>query len=228
MSSPVKKADVTIVIPQFGRAELTCACIESLRHHEPVLWPVLVVDDGSPAEDICAVSDQKLAGVRLVRQEHAGVTAAWNLAVSQIETAIAVFVNNDVLLDGPAIERLAVPLRENAALVCGAAWRRERMLPPGVLQRLPTDRFLQGWCFAVRIETVRRLGGFDRSMRLYWSDTDFQARAMLAASARDEPLVCCPNLPIRHFGHRTAARVANRSATWRADRAAFIAKWSPQ
>lgn len=228
MLSPAKKADATIVIPQFGRAELTCACIGSLRQHEAVLWPVLVVDDGSPAEDLRVLSQRHFAQTRVLRQEHTGVTAAWNLAVSQIETPIAVFLNNDVLFDGRAIERLAVPLRENAALVCGAAWRQERMLPPGVLQRLPTDRFLQGWCFAVRIETVRRLGGFDRSMRLYWSDTDFQARAMLATSAPDEPLVCCPNLPIRHIGHGTADRVANRSATWRADRAAFIAKWSRQ
>ena len=226
MLSRAKKADATIIIPQFGRAELTCACLGSLRQHEAVPWPVLVVDDGSPAADVHAVGTRNFAATKVVRQKHYGVTAAWNLAVARIETPIAVFLNNDLLFAGPMVERLTYWLRDSAALVCGAAWRQERMLPPGVLQRLPTDRFLQGWCFAVRIETARRLGGFDRSMRLYWSDTDFQARAMLAASARDEPLVCCPNLPIRHLGHGTAARVANRSATWRADRAAFIAKWS--
>jgi GT2 family glycosyltransferase len=226
MSSLARTADATIVVPQFGRAELTCACVESLRRHETVLWPVLVVDDGSPAEDVLAVSERDFAATRVVRQEHSGVTAAWNLAVSRTETPIVVFLNNDALFDGPAIERLIAPLRKNAALVCGAAWRRERMLPASVLQRLPTDQFLQGWCFAVCVETVRRLDGFDASMALYWSDTDFQARAGLLASAGQEPLARRPNLPIRHLGRRTAVGLTNRRARWQADRAAFIAKWS--
>ena len=225
MSSPAKKADATIVIPQFGHAELTCACIESLRRQERVLWPVLVVDDGSPPEVARAVRARKFAETRVVRQQHAGVTAAWNLAVSQIETPLAVFLNNDVLFDGPAIEQLGAALRDESALVCGASWRREIMLPAGVLQRLPTARFLQGWCFATRVETVRRLGGFDGLMKLYWSDTDFQARAAQLA-AGGKPLMRCRNLPMRHLGHCTASGMAGRLRAWHADREAFVAKWS--
>ena len=224
MRRSARRADTTVIIPQFGQPELTCACIASLRQRESADWPIVVVDDGSAPECMEAVLQCGFSRTTILRQEHAGITAAWNRGMSHVETPIVLFLNNDVLFDGPIIARLTETLRQGAALICGTAWRRERMLPASVLRRLSADRFLQGWCFAARAETVRRLGGFDGSMKLYWSDTDFQARA--AAFPVRQALACCPNLPICHFGHRTAHRVADRSTIWRADREAFIRKWS--
>ena len=221
----IGEADATVVIPQFDRAELTCACIESLRRQEPIRWPVIVVDDGSSPGCADAVMARGFLDTTVIRQPHTGVTAAWNLGAAHATTPLIVFLNNDVLFMDSAIERLISCLRQGAALVSGAAWRRERLLPHRVLRRLSTDRFLQGWCLAVSAETLRAIGGFDESMKVYWSDTDFQVR-VLRAAGDPQALVCRSDLPLHHLGHRTAHRLPNRCAAWRADRAAFIAKWS--
>ena len=220
------EADATIVIPQFHRAELTCACLESLRRCESICWPVIVVDDGSSPGCADAVMARGFRNVLVLRRPHAGVTAAWNLGARHVETPLVVFLNNDVQFSGAAVEGLIRPVRQGTALIAGAACRRERLLPDDVLRRLPTDRFLQGWCFATAVDTWRALGGFDEAMKVYWSDTDFQARTVRGAGADSESLACCAGLPIRHLGHRTVRGVPTRNAIWRADRAAFIAKWS--
>lgn len=222
----VVAAEATIVVPQYGRAELTCACIASLRERERVPWPVIVVDDGSGPGCIESLVERRFPATRIVRQSHAGVTAAWNCGAAHVETPLIVFLNNDVLFDGPAVERLVAPVRDGRSLVSGIRLRREVALPGAVLRKLPTDRFVEGWCFAVATETLRRAGGFDPAMRVYWSDTDLQARLLREEPHRREALACQPELPLRHLGHRTAHRLAGRSAVWRADRAAFVAKWS--
>lgn len=222
--NPVRP-DATIIIPQFDSAELTCACIESLRQVEPVAWPIVVVDDGSSPASRREVAARRFAGTQVVRQSHTGVSAAWNRGAAVARTRFVVFLNNDVLVRGPSIDRLVEPLRRGTAILSGVRSRREAALPPEVLRRLPTDRFVEGWCFATPLDLFRRLGGFDETMRVYWSDTDFQAR-LVAVSGESERSIAVADVPLKHLGHRTAHRLRERKRIWQDDRAAFIAKWS--
>lgn len=230
--------NATIVIPQYGRFELTRRCVASIREDVPIV----VVDDGSPEEPGDFLKSP--GSVLLVRQPHRGVTSAWNFGLRHVRTEFVVFLNNDVVADGPFVERLIGPLVENRALMTGVRMRTERLLPMTVLQRLPTIQFLEGWCFALRSDLLRALGGFDERMRLYWSDTDLQLRVVAhqrALRANDgeywsdgvlewcvdrHALMAVDELPLRHDGHATARGLANLRALWRADREVFLRKWS--
>lgn len=107
----------------------------------------------------------------------------------------------------------------------GVRLRTERSLPPHLLRHLPTTRFLEGWCFALRREDFLKLNGFDESMRLYWSDTDLQCR--LLESNRHTPpqdaLAPIPDLPLQHLSHRTTHANPTHRRQWNQDRQAFIA-----
>lgn len=218
-------ADATIIIPQHEHPELTCACIRSLRATDPHPWPVIVVDDGSSHKCRETVLAADWGNTLVLMQHRWGVSAAWNLGVTAARTPYLVFLNNDVLLTGPIIEPLIEPLRMGKALLSGVRTRRERTLPHHMLQSLPTDRFLEGWCFATSREHFQRVGGFDEAMSVYWADTDFQARLIATVPDR-EGIICVPNLPLRHLGHRTARILPNRRRIWQADRRAFLAKWN--
>lgn len=132
----------TIIIPQYGRADLTLACIASIRQHDPHSWPILIIDDGSPddsarqlaqsfqlqaahslpAPATMLVGSQCLSKfssnpshITLLHQPHRGLTAAWNAAAHHATTSILVFLNNDTLASGPFVQSLINPLLRETA-----------------------------------------------------------------------------------------------------------------
>jgi GT2 family glycosyltransferase len=211
--------DVTIVIPQHERSELTLATVSALRRYESRDWPILVVDDGSSA-DAAAKLEQLPDGVAVLRQPHRGVTAAWNLGLQHVTTPIVMLLNNDVLIDGAWVERLSEPVRDGRVAVSGVERRRERAVPADLLQQIGRSEFIAGWCWSFRTADARAMGGFDPTLWLYFSDTDLQARLL-----RNADIAIVDGLPLRHLGHRSTRSLAGRGAQWRADRARFIAKW---
>jgi GT2 family glycosyltransferase len=218
--------EATIIIPQFNHSELTCACLRSLSEHESCPVEVIVVDDGSSAECREQVESLNLADVKVIAQEHLGVSAAWNRGAAAATSPFLVFLNNDTVCRGPIVDRLLAPLKAGRALLAGAAMRRETALPRLVLDKLPTEQFLQGWCVALSRADYRRTGGFDESMAVYWSDTDFQARLLQGRQMPHEMITAIPDLPIRHSSHRTARHLPARRQIWRSDRETFIKKWT--
>jgi len=220
--------DATIIIPQCGHSELTIACVRSLRAVHAACWPVLVVDDGSPAAALTTLrlNMATIANVTVLPPQRQGVTAAWNRAADLATTPFLVFLNNDTLSDGEWLDKLLQPLRERRGMVSGVRFRRETALPRSVLQRLPTEHFLEGWCFAVAVDDWSGVGTFDERLRLYFSDTDFQARIVKAGDGDLTKLTEVPGLPVRHLGHQTARRMPERNVMWREDRQTFMTKWA--
>ena len=218
--------EATIIIPQFNHSELTCACLRSLREHEPCAAEVIVVDDGSSADCREQVESLDLTDVRVIAQEHAGVSAAWNRGAAAASSSFLIFLNNDTVCLGPLVDPLLAPLKEGRAVLAGAAMRRETALPRLVLDKLPTEQFLQGWCVALSRADFQQMGGFDESMAVYWSDTDFQARLLQDRQMTEEAITAVPDLPISHSSHRTARHLPARRQIWRSDRETFIKKWT--
>lgn len=218
--------DVTIVIPQRNEGALTLACVRSLQRWTGEPPAIVVVDDGSTDESAQLIRDAHLPDLRVLEQPGRGVTAAWNTGVRATSTAYIVLLNNDVLASGPFLEGLLRPLRENRALMTGVTWRVEPCCPRRILQRLPDRQLLGGWCFACAKELWTRLGEFDESLRLYFSDTDFQCRAAELDGHECAPLWVVPSLPLKHLGHRTTRHDPQRAAQWHADRETFVWKWT--
>jgi len=215
--------DATIVIPQHERADLTVAVVRALRTYEPVRWPIIVVDDGSRSS-AAELVEQRCHDVRLLRQPHLGVTAAWNSGLQAVATPLVVLLNNDVTVGGRWVDPLLRPLRLGTAIVSGAEARIENSVPAAVLARLARREFIAGWCWAFRAGDVQMLGGFDGTLRMYFSDTDLQARLLGLEAAMDAPTVV-RGLPLRHVGHGSTRFLSERRAIWTSDRARFIRKW---
>jgi len=223
MNSP----NTTIIIPQKNHVAMTIACVESLRLHESIAWPIVIVDDGSDREqfDITREKIAAFSNMRLLKQLSHGVSAAWNSGWNTADTKYVLFLNNDVQFHGPVIEQLMQPLSQPGVVISGVKLRSERKLPRSLLTQLSTLEFLEGWCFAVERTDVERLQGFDESMMLYWSDTDFQLRLLELHKTNLSGMHATLGLPLIHLQHQTAHHLPDYRMHRATDRATFIRKW---
>ncbi|HVJ84979.1 MAG TPA: glycosyltransferase [Caulifigura sp.] len=215
----------TIVMAQYGQPQLTIACVQSLRRQHGDERPMIPVDDGSSPADLEQVARACLSNVELVCSPHRGVTAAWNAGAARASGDRLLFLNNDVITAGPWIDRMLQPVSDRRIVIAGVARRRERHVPAAVLERLSTSTFASGWCFAVRRRDFESVGGFRESLRLYFSDTDLQARLLLRHGCGREGIAISEGLPVKHLGHATTSGCPTRRAQWQADRQRFLELW---
>jgi len=221
----------TIIIPQRGETELTLNCIEGLRRFDTRDWRIIVVSDGCPEDERirlnCEFENDSL--VTVLNRSHAGVTASWNAGIECAESEFLVLLNNDTVCRGDWGEALRKPVLENRAWISGVQTRIEPEVKRFRGCQGLSGNVFEGWCLAFCKRTWEILQGFDESLTMYWSDTDFQLRgAMLFGSWNwlSEGLV--QGLPLRHLGHRTAHSselLSESRSAWGSDRRVFRRKW---
>jgi GT2 family glycosyltransferase len=210
----------TIIIPQFNHPELTLHAIRSLRRFDSHRWPILIVDNGSSAESLRQMHELDDPDTEILALPRQGLTAAWNIAARQCRTATLVFLNNDTLSSGPWVGELLSPLERHATRISGVELRRETHLHPAI-------ELLSGWCFAFGRDTFQAVEGFDESLALYFSDTDFQLRVRSHFADSAIPAwTALAGLPLSHLSHGTAHQLSNQRPLWRADRDRFQARWN--
>ncbi len=73
----LKAGDVSVVIPVYNRAELVRRAIDSVLAQTRRPLEIIVVDDGSTDATLSVLTDYQ-GRIRLIRQEHRGVSAARN------------------------------------------------------------------------------------------------------------------------------------------------------
>lgn len=186
----------SVIIPQRGRQldRLTIDCVDSLNAHH------------QGHEIIVAF------------EERQGLSKAWNQGAERAVGDALIFLNNDTLTHAPWIHTVLDRLAEDAWII-GAGERREHSLNTQDLG-IPSN-YLQGWLLAMRTSTWHALEGFDERFQLYFSDTDFQARAVDADYS-----LYLEHLAVTHTGHATTRKRPDRSAVWNADRQRFLDKWT--
>lgn len=219
---------VTVILPQFGRSELTIGAVRSLqRYHRPGSFNAVVVDDGSSLNDLKCLQKSISGDVQIVTHpRRLGVTRAWNLGTVYATGEIVVFLNNDTLTKGPWLDRLTGPLIRGESQLCGCRARQEPDLPQAFRSLRPTAEMIDGSCFAISRELLCELQGFDERFELYYSDTDLQCR-LIELSRERQPLRVVNGLPLSHLGHRSADQLPDRRKIWRGDRRRFLRKWLP-
>jgi peptidoglycan/xylan/chitin deacetylase (PgdA/CDA1 family) len=165
---------VSVVIPCYAQARYLPEAIESVVRQTYPHLEAVVVDDGSPdnASEVAA----RYPGVRVVRQENAGLSAARNTGLSQTTGAYVVFLDaDDRLLPNAVADGLtAFAAHPEAALVAG----RHLVLEPTGPRLAPAVEFeadayaallrrnVVGMHAAVMYQRValQAVGGFDRSL----------------------------------------------------------------
>lgn len=199
----------TIVIPQRGKDELTEGLVKSIHRHERWRRDVeFVIVNDHPDRDVEKCIEY--VADRIVHTRGAGFTVAANAGIETAADGPVVLLNNDVWCDGPFLDLLCGACPDG---LCGPEIRHDPDLD---------DLVLQGWCLAFPKWLWSDLGKFDESMRLYFSDTDFQARARKARYRW-----ATVEIPLRHIGHQTAhdpTLCPDRRHQWEQDRRTFLAK----
>ena len=136
---------VSVVIPCFNQARFLGAAIASAlaQTHTPV--EVVVVDDGS-TDDTAAVT-ARFPGVRYVRQENAGLSAARNTGLGKSRGAYLAFLDADDVLLPRAVEA-ALECLETSPECAFVSGRFRYVDADGVLQlvdvppKVPADPYL--------------------------------------------------------------------------------------
>lgn len=196
---------VSVVIPTYNRAELVVEAVEGTvrQTHSPV--EVIVVDDGSTdatAKVLAPFGDR----IRYVRQENRGLAGARNRGILESRGEFLAFLDSDDACLPRWLERVVATFRRypEAGAVASAefeideAGNRGRVhskktpgiwfTPEGLISK--DTGIGSGRPPVVRREWVRKLGGFDESIRCavdcaMWIPWSFRVRMVL----QPEPVI---------------------------------------
>jgi len=182
-------AELALVIPVFGRDDLTAALLADVEH-ESDLVDVLVVDNKG---------DYAPRGFERVLQpgHNLGWLRACNLALTRVERGTwgaGVLLNNDTRLSPGFFAGLLSAWSETGAGLVGPVyndvWPTQRVeytgpaacyVPRRLHRRVP---FLDGTCMLIPREVLRRVGGLDQRFARHGWGADFD----LALRVRSEGL----------------------------------------
>jgi hypothetical protein len=191
---------VSVVIPNWNRAELLARVLEDLARQTHPIERVIVVDNGS-SDDSAAVA--RRAGVELIALgENRGFAAAVNRGIERAgpEAAWIAILNNDVTLEPDWLERMiagleggehwfaAGKLLDAAArermdgsfdAVCrgGCAWRCGHGRPDSEIWSRPRSiQFAPFTAALFRSDLFARAGLLDEQFESYLEDVDFGLR----------------------------------------------------
>jgi len=194
--SAVETPELSVIAPSYRDRDKLRGLLASLRAQtlDPARFEVIVVDDGDEPPLTLAPVELE-AGVKLIRQRHAGPAAARNMALRHARGRVLVLVNADGVLADDALERHLAHHGEGAparAIVGRFDWLPERdtrlvraLAEAGILfpyQRLEPHADIPFWGswtgnYSVPAASLRAIGGFDESFtRALWEDVELGYR----------------------------------------------------
>ena len=226
---------VSVVVANYGRAELLRACLQSLLEQT---WPrleILVVDNGSRDHSAEVVSSFADRGVRLLPlTENRGFAAAVNLGVRESRGELVALLNNDAVASPEWIEELVggvgaspeVGMCASKILFYGSdvidkaghlifpdgqnrgrgTGERDRGQYDGAEEVLAAD----GCAALYRKEVLEQVGGFDENFFAYAEDADLGLRARwLGWRCR-----YAPGAVVHHHHSSTLGPYSSRKVYW--------------
>lgn len=171
---------VSVVIPCYNSGATIGQTVASVQTQT---WPrveIVVVDDGSTDPATIAVLDA-LTGIRLVRQQNAGLPAARNAGFAAATGDFFLPLDADDWLEADAIEELLSALKENP----GAAFAYSHLKLEGEASGLLVKSYnffeqlflnQMPYCLLLPRSVVNAVGGYDESMRKGYEDWEFNIR----------------------------------------------------
>jgi glycosyltransferase involved in cell wall biosynthesis len=166
---------VSIIVPCYGQGHFLGEAIESVLNQTYPNHEIIVVDDGSP-DDTSQVAS-RYSGVRLIRQENRGLSAARNRGISESHGRVLVFLDaDDRLLPGALESGLTCMAQRPESELVFARYRAisEDGSPSGVVSDLCAGDLYLGLlvrnCIGpvapvmFRREIFDKVGGFDTNI----------------------------------------------------------------
>lgn len=112
-ASMARHEDVTVVIPCFNHGRFLLGSVERALGQQGGPPKVIVVDDGSTDQATERALTELPDGVRLIRQQNAGVSAARNAGFENSDSELLLMVDADDRLTLDALDVLRPPLEAN-------------------------------------------------------------------------------------------------------------------
>jgi glycosyltransferase involved in cell wall biosynthesis len=188
--------DVSVVICTRNRPRDLDRVLSSLAWQRTTYAEILVIDDSDPdrrheTADVCAQSD---VPVTVLTKATPGLTASRNLALSRVTGALAMFLDDDVVLRPDYVAKIVAAFAEHGELVgatgstdddheYGWPWLRHLLMVPG----RPTGQvYPSGWAAQPprrRTRNVQWLTGCNMTYRTsavesYRFNDEFQGYAL--------------------------------------------------
>lgn len=220
----------SIILPMYGRWNLTMARLGEFRTFLPGDCEIIVVDDCSPADEKerirngiafwqkSGVSVQKIRYVE--NEENIGFGGSMNRGASIAENEILVFHSNDVVVSGDFLTPLIRLLDIEDPILMGhrlinweAGWNQFGS---------KVIHYLEGYFIACKRELFDELGGWDTRYGKYdYEDVDLS----MAAQVLGYNLVEYPTKYLHHIGGATITHTERRMNHTKQNREVFIEKW---
>jgi glycosyltransferase involved in cell wall biosynthesis len=108
-----RHGDITVVIPCFNHGRFLLESVERALAQQGGPPRVIVVDDGSSDEETLRALNEVPAGVEVIRQANAGVSAARNAGFENSDSELLLMVDADDRLTPDALDVLRPPLEAN-------------------------------------------------------------------------------------------------------------------
>lgn len=215
---------IGVVTPAFNVAGFVGDAIRSVMAQRHTDWCMVVVDDGSTDTTAAIVESFDHPRLRLIRQGHAGVSAARNRGLAALDAEAYLFLDADDCLAPEALGELAATLDASPwataavgpyrfAAGSGPA-RRVRHPAHGnlLVPLLRRNRFVNGGHVLVCAEAAQAAGPFDTGLR-YGEDWEYWVRIAL----QGEFVAVRTAVPLLHVRQRPDGAYARLAA----DPAAF-------
>lgn len=217
---------VSVVVPAYQAASTIDATLRSALAQTWRPLEVVVVDDGSRdgTSDVA-----RRHGVRLIRQENRGPSAAQNTALREAQGEFIQFLDADDLLSPDKVERQLLRLRDRPGAIAWGEWARFRGAPeearfvpdPVSADLAPEEWLVQAWAggqpmmqpgiWLVPRSVIDRAGPWDERLSLI-NDLEYFTRVLLAA----DQVLPCPGARLYYRSGNPSSVASTRSpAAWR-------------
>lgn len=214
----VKKCKIGIGAPTYNsvkRLEMLLSSLELYRDYEHD-YKVVVLDDGTPNLEMRkGVEELALRfGVDFIQHEkNEGIPAAWNSLTNYFDTEISILFNDDICVcNDNWLKCIVYALEQNEKVVCvgGSLIQMDAItcLPnknydlPNLKDSLPgVAGAVVGCSFAFKRKAYEEVGGFERSIRSFYEETDFGFKL----AEKGYYSVMLPFPPFEHYGSQTFA-----------------------
>lgn len=105
---------ISVIIPIYNSEQYIRGCIESVLMQTYSAFEVILIEDGSEDDSlkVCEVLCKKDKRIKLLKQEHKGVSAARNLGIEASEGKYLFFLDSDDLIHPQLLELLYKLLEE--------------------------------------------------------------------------------------------------------------------
>ena len=184
-----KASTISLVIPAYNEEKYISDCLRhALNQSGHAFFEIIVIDNAST--DATAAIAEKFSGVRVVREEHKGLTRARQRGFLEARGDILAFVDADTRMPYGWGETIAYEFAADAKLACLSGpyyyydvvgWQKALVWLYWHILALPVywivGYMAVGGNFAISRSVLERMNGFDESIEFYGEDTDIARRA---------------------------------------------------